>query len=183
MNMLPRFVNVFRRGAAVGAVIAAGAVTTLANAGGSPGCLGDVVPTGEVNVDDLLAIINRWGQAVVTHEVIVNATNTFIPSTTNAKSGDSVRWVRQGGSHTTTSGSNCMGNGTFSAPLTSASPQFTYVIPANFVGSIPYYCIPHCAFNMTGTINVGSFWEDIDGSGSVNVDDLLAVINNWGPCD
>jgi hypothetical protein len=33
------------------------------------------------------------------------------------------------------------------------SPTFEFVIPTG-ISSIPYFCIPHCAFGMTGTITV-----------------------------
>jgi plastocyanin len=159
------------------------ACPTIVSAGApSPGCLGDVVPNGAVNVDDLLAVINRWGQTWMTHEITVGATVTFTPSAVNAKSGDSVRWTRQSGHHTTTSGANCTGDGIFHAPLELETPEFTFQTPTDFVGSIPFFCTPHCTFGMTGNITVGPFWEDVTANGVVNVDDLLGVINGWGPC-
>jgi len=148
----------------------------------APGCLGDVVPNGNVNVDDLLAVINGWGQTWVTHEVSAGNTLTFTPNAIAAKSGDSVRWTRKTGAHTATSGTNCVGDGLFTASLNAVTTQFTFPIPTDFVGDIPFFCMPHCSFGMTGTITVGSFWQDVTGNGVVNVDDLLGVINGWGPC-
>lgn len=148
-----------------------------------PGCPGDVVPTGAVDVDDLLAVINRWGQSSVVHQVTAGARFAFVPGTVEAKSGDQVLWIWQFDSHTVTSGSGCTADGTFNMPLNTFNPQAMYDIPASFVGTIPYFCLPHCPFGMQGTINVGPFWEDANGSGTVEVDDLLTVINGWGPCN
>jgi plastocyanin len=144
-----------------------------------PPCPSDISGDQIVNVVDMLAIINAWGQMNVTHEVAVSDT-VFAPSLVNAKSGDTVRWNWVEGIHTITSGSLCTPNGQFNQALSSGF--WEYNIPQDFVGSIPYYCAPHCAFGMEGSIDVGPFKEDINGDGIVNVGDLLAVINAWGNC-
>ena len=59
------------------------------------------------------------------------------------------------GSHTVTSGT---GSGDpnqgalFDSPLTSGVPVFEYTF--NTVGNYPYFCWPHEAFGMTGTVLV-----------------------------
>ncbi|MDZ4713317.1 MAG: T9SS type A sorting domain-containing protein [bacterium] len=87
--------------------------------------------------------------------ISATSNNTFTPANvTNAVVGDTIRWTRTGGSHTTT----CDGqqgtvrpNGAaaWSAPLTSGSPTFTYVIAV--AGTYNYICEPH-APSMSGVI-------------------------------
>jgi plastocyanin len=145
-----------------------------------PPCPGDITGDHIVGVPDLLAVINAWGQAVVTHNVDLDGQD-FVPDITNAKSGDTVNWIWvSGGTHSITSGTPCTSDGTFNQIISAGT--FQYVIPTSFDGAIPYFCIPHCAFGMTATINVAPFKEDVDQSGSVGVPDLLGVINGWGNC-
>jgi len=144
-----------------------------------PACPPDVNGDHTVNVADLLAVIGAWGQSNVLHEVSVTDFS-FSPGLVNAKSGDTVKWNWAGGIHTITSGTNCTPDGRFNQAISSGSWQ--YVIPHDFAGSIPYYCSPHCGFGMVGTIDVASFGVDVNGDGTVNVADLIAVIGGWGPC-
>jgi len=136
-----------------------------------------------VNVVDLLAVIGRWGDIADTHEVNAGGGFVFSPSTINAKSGDSVHWNWLSDNHTTTSGTGCTPDGVFfDAPLNTFDREFTFPIPSDFVGQIPFFCQPHCFFGMTGVINVAPFWEDVTANGVVDVQDLLGVIGGWGPC-
>lgn len=89
--------------------------------------------------------------------VSIDASNfVFTPSVVSAAVGDTIRWVRIAGSHTTT----CNGtNGTirpagaaaWDSPLTSGNPTFSYrlTVPGKYV----YNCTPH-APDMSGVINV-----------------------------
>lgn len=144
-----------------------------------PPCPPDINGDHVVNVVDMLAVINAWGQSNVVHDVQVTDF-AFTPSQVNAKSGDTVRWNWVEGIHTITSGSVCTPDGRFNQAISSGSWQ--YVIPQDFSGAIPYYCAPHCAFGMTGNIDVAPFDVDVNGDGTVNVGDLLGVINGWGAC-
>ena len=144
-----------------------------------PPCPSDITGDHTTNVNDLLAVINAWGQSAAVHNVSVHD-QTFDPPVVNAKAGDTVKWTWVNGVHTITSGSTCSGDGRFNQPLSSGSWQ--YVIPHDFVGSIPYFCTPHCGSGMTGTLNATAFAADVNGDGTVNVNDLLAVINGWGAC-
>jgi plastocyanin len=76
----------------------------------------------------------------------------FQPVSQTVNVGDTVRWVWIEGSHTATSGTNCVADGLFDAPLDAAHPTFQFTF--NSSGSIPYYCTPHCVSDMTGTITV-----------------------------
>jgi len=72
----------------------------------------------------------------------------------NAFVGDTIKWTRTSGSHTTTCDgqqftSRPAGAPPWNAALTSASPTFTYVIEV--AGTYDYICIPH-APSMAGTI-------------------------------
>jgi plastocyanin len=135
-----------------------------------------------VDVNDLLAVINAWGEQAVTHNISVG-NNFFAPEFLEARAGDTLKWNWVAGSHTVTSGSPCVADGMFNANI--ASPNnltFSYVIPNDFSGPLPYFCIPHCGLGMTGNVNVAPFKEDVNGDGIVDVNDLLLVINAWGPC-
>jgi len=107
---------------------------------------------------------------------------SFIPAEITVAPGDTVQWVRSSLSHTVTSGTNCTFDGLwFNEPLNAFNPVVNWVVPGTAVGDVPYYCIPHCAFGMTGIIHVvDACPEDIDGSGAVDVGDILAVIAFWG---
>lgn len=86
----------------------------------------------------------------------VNQTGTtFVPSNLTVAPGDTIHWVWSAGIHTVTSGTPCTADGRFNAPLDSTHPTFDYVIPTG-VPVIRYFCTPHCAFGMTGIINVQS---------------------------
>lgn len=85
----------------------------------------------------------------------VNTTNfVFTPSTLTISQGDSVKWVWVSGLHTTTSGSNCVSDGLWDAPVDQQHPTFARVF--NTGGAFPYYCTFHCATGMTGLITVNA---------------------------
>ena len=85
-------------------------------------------------------------------EVDVNSSNVFSPKELTVKVGQTVRWVWKGGSHNVVSGSSCTADGNF----TSGAPKAggTYEKQFEVVGTFPYYCEPHCAVGMVGTITV-----------------------------
>jgi glucose/arabinose dehydrogenase/plastocyanin len=102
-------------------------------------------------------VVIVWPKAAwASVHTVTQSGTTFSPSSITVAPGDTVHWVWTSGSHTVTSGTPCTADGIyFNAPLDSAHPTFDYVVPT-FVPSIPYFCIPHCAFGMTGTITVQS---------------------------
>ncbi|MEW5702475.1 MAG: FlgD immunoglobulin-like domain containing protein [Candidatus Zixiibacteriota bacterium] len=77
---------------------------------------------------------------------------SFSPKNLTVMQGDTVRWQRVGGTHTTTSGSPCSPDGLWSQVIDAG--HTTYQRQFSQVGTFPYYCIPHCEFGMTGTITV-----------------------------
>ena len=79
----------------------------------------------------------------------------FQPADLTVDQGDTVRWVWSGGTHTVTNGTGGDDDdaGTlFDASLTSGSTTFDYVFTA--AGTYPYFCRPHEALGMKGTITV-----------------------------
>jgi plastocyanin len=111
----------------------------------------------------------------------------FSPSTLNVLPGDTIVWEYYTGyPHTVTSGTNCTADGWFDSPLNSGNPTFTWDVPMDASGDIPYFCQPHCVMGMTGVIIVeeppNPCPADVDGDGTIDVNDVLAVIGDWGPC-
>lgn len=79
--------------------------------------------------------------------------NSFSPRTVTISVGDSVTWQWVGSSnHTVTHGSSPSNlGGLFDTPEKSSG---TFGYRFNTPGSIPYFCRPHFAMGMTGTVNV-----------------------------
>jgi plastocyanin len=100
----------------------------------------------------LVLVVGATSASAVTVNVAVRD-NTFNPKTITVNVGDTVVWQNTGAfEHTATSGAACAPDGTFdSGPL---SPGESFSFTFNEPGSYPYYCIPHCAFGMTGSVMV-----------------------------
>jgi|GEM_PF-1140341 len=131
----------------------------------------------------LAVLFGAVSSAFATKHTITQSGLAFSPSTLTVAPGDTVRFVRTGGSHTVTSGANCTASGLFNAPLNATSTSFTWTVPSSVAGTtVSYYCIPHCGGGMRGTITVVAPppSPDIDGDGAVNAADLAAVLGNWG---
>lgn len=77
---------------------------------------------------------------------------SFQPQNLTITAGDTVRWTNLGGSHTATSGNNCMPDGKWDSGFLSAGQSYTTTF--NSAGTYPYFCTPHCSMGMTGTITV-----------------------------
>jgi len=121
---------------------------------------------------------------VGTEHVVTQQGFAFVPATVVAAPGDRIRWVRTGGNHTVTSGAKCTSDGThFDGVLSLAAPEFSWIVPQSAAGAtIPYFCAPHCFFDMVGSITVtgNANPADVNGDGSVNAADLAEVLNSWG---
>lgn len=89
-------------------------------------------------------------------EVDLTAENTFSPQAVTVKVGQTVRWVWRGGSHNVVSGAKagtvCTEDGNFKSGAAVAGG--TYDKKFEVAGTFPYYCEPHCAVGMTGTVIV-----------------------------
>ncbi|MDP7029022.1 MAG: plastocyanin/azurin family copper-binding protein [Phycisphaerales bacterium] len=128
---------------------------------------------------------NQYGGLLVnvgnTHFVSSNGF-AFEPADISVDAGDVVIWIHDGGSHTVTSGSNCTPDGRFDDLFDNLHQMPFYVVPDDEpTGTIDYYCTPHCGMDMTGTIDVsGVCAGDLDGDGTVGVDDLLGLLAAYG---
>ncbi|MCA9284867.1 MAG: hypothetical protein KDA22_06625 [Phycisphaerales bacterium] len=111
---------------------------------------------------------------------------TFVPDTLTVAPGDTVVWHWHTFMHTVTSGSPCTPDGVyFNAPLDAGHPTFTWVVPDDASGEIPYFCIPHCGFDMIGLITVepAAVPGDLNGDGIVDGADLGLLLAAWGTDD
>lgn len=83
----------------------------------------------------------------------VSVSNTaFSPANLEILAGDTVQWNWVSGSHTTTSGSPCTADGRWNAQLNMSNPTFAFTFTE--AGTYPYFCVPHCAMGMTGSVSV-----------------------------
>ncbi|MBK8549813.1 MAG: T9SS type A sorting domain-containing protein [Ignavibacteria bacterium] len=103
----------------------------------------------------IMMFINTTASYSVTHNVAATSGNIFSPANISVSVGDTIKWTRTGGSHTTTcngseGSTRPSGAPAWNAPLTSASPTFIYVIQV--AGMYHYVCEPH-APDMAGNIN------------------------------
>ena len=123
----------------------------------------------------------------VDHDVIA-IKHAFDPSELVVAPGDTINWIWIEGGHTVTSGSNCIPDGEyFNAPLSRRDVTFSFTVPDDFEGEIPYFCLPHCDVGMVGLIIVAPATNPADiappgGDGVVGAADLAALLANWGRC-
>ncbi|HYM80686.1 MAG TPA: plastocyanin/azurin family copper-binding protein [Candidatus Limnocylindria bacterium] len=91
-------------------------------------------------------------------QVRINASGmSFTPPTAPLNLGDHAVWVWTSGSHTVVSGTTgtTAGDGRFnSGGGTNGVIQARFSWKTNQLGSLPYYCTPHFADGMTGTLSV-----------------------------
>ena len=94
-------------------------------------------------------------------DVMVGPGLSFSPSTVNISVGDTVRWTWAGDGHSVTSGQPCVPDSQYCSPNdTNCFPGVTsntgtvYTHTFSRSGTYSYFCISHCAFGMTGVVNV-----------------------------
>ena len=87
----------------------------------------------------------------------------FVPDTTNISVGDTVRWTWASNGHSVTSGDPCTSDGQFCSPDDMNCDQgtlngtgFVYTHTFAQAGTFSYFCFAHCAFGMTGVVNVAA---------------------------
>jgi plastocyanin len=103
----------------------------------------------------ILAVLVVTGTAEGAVHIVTQVANGFSPDEVTIARGDTVRWVWTGGIHTVTSGSGASdpeSGALFDAPLDGTPSSFSYRFLS--AGDVPYYCIPHEAFGMTGMVHV-----------------------------
>lgn len=105
-------------------------------------------------------------QAQATKITVAVSNFSFTPQTVTATVGDTIRWVRVSGTHTTTcDGTNGTslpsGAASWDAPINSNNTSFEYVLTK--AGTYNYVCTPH-APTMAGVLNVTGTSSIIDHS-------------------
>ncbi|MEO8147363.1 MAG: plastocyanin/azurin family copper-binding protein [Bacteroidia bacterium] len=80
---------------------------------------------------------------------------SFAPSSITVTVGDTVRWVRINGTHTTTCNGSALtsrpaGAPSWDNPINASNTSFEYVVTV--AGAYAYKCTPHASGGMTGTI-------------------------------
>jgi plastocyanin len=106
-----------------------------------------------------------YGNAAV--YTIFVSDNSFTPANQNAQSGDTIRWVWQSGSHSTTSLTIPSCASPWDAPINSTSTSFQLVLPPTCAGTYNYHCKFHPTV-MTGILNVTLVGVDeIDASANL----------------
>ena len=147
---------------------------------------GDVIPY-YCSVGNHCVAGNQFGALLVNVEAHYLTTNGFAfePAQISVNAGDALFWIHGGGSHTVTSGSDCIADGRFDDLLDNFHPMPYYVVPADEpTGVIDYFCTPHCGSAMVGEINVTGDSipcpADVNNDGHVDVDDLLQLLGAYG---
>lgn len=96
----------------------------------------------------------------------------FVPADLTITEGTTVTWINDSDmTHTSTSGTDCTNDGEWnSGNLTNGEP-FSMTFPVGSAGEYPYFCMPHCAAGMTGsiTVDVASSTSDITNPDAVDV--------------
>jgi plastocyanin len=109
-----------------------------------------------------------------THTVDV-IDHEYVPAHITIAEGDTVRWIWKADNHNVVSGVPFTPDGGFESLLTNRGYQFEHIFDRNFVNAFPktsnrydYYCFPHAAMGMTGSVTV------------VRADrDFFATLNSW----
>jgi plastocyanin len=90
---------------------------------------------------------------------------TFDPSTVKISVGDTVQWTWAASGHSVTSGNStsCTADGQFCSPnntnctvCVTSNVGFVYEFTFTQAGTFSYFCCVHCAFGMTGVVNVSA---------------------------
>ncbi len=112
---------------------------------------------------------------------------SFSPANFTANTGDTIHWMWVDGSHTTTSTSIPTGASSWSAPLSSGSPDFDYVVTV--AGEYDYVCTPHASMGMTGSFtvvdptSVAELSEPVFYLGKAFVQDGFLLLEYYAPAE
>ena len=101
---------------------------------------------------NLLALITcslSFVAAHATKDTVHVADFQFTPASLNVIVGDTIVWIWDNGSHTTTSTTIPTGAAVWSSPMTSSNKVFQYIV--TIAGTYQYKCIPHAAFGMVAS--------------------------------
>ncbi len=101
----------------------------------------------------LLAILLISGFTRAVNHTILVSDFEFNPSNLQVQLGDSVTWVWNNGSHTTTSDMIPANAAGWNVPVNSGAQSFTYKVSES--GTYNYHCIPHQFMGMNGSFTAG----------------------------
>lgn len=88
-----------------------------------------------------------------TRHLVQMSGNSFNPQNLTINVGDTVEWMNSDNIiHTSTSGTDCDGDGTWDSGSLNAGESFSFEFKDE--GSFDYFCIPHCELGMVGNITV-----------------------------
>ena len=81
---------------------------------------------------------------------------SFSPTSVDVMPGDTIHWHYAAGyPHTVTFGSDCIWDGGLDELLDGSNPEVVWTVPLDQEpGAIPFFCDPHCTYDMAGVINV-----------------------------
>ena len=101
-----------------------------------------------------LAFVGHSESLAETHTVLANNT-AFTPDHIEVSPGDTIVWQYNSGyPHSVTSGDSCTADGLFNGELPNFGDTFSWQVPLDASGEIPYFCMPHCGNGMTGHLMV-----------------------------
>jgi len=116
---------------------------------------------------------------------------TFNPSTVNISVGDTVRWTWAGSGHSVTSGPPCVADSQYCSPndmncasgiLSNSGTVYTHTFSQ--AGAYSYFCAAHCAFGMTGAVNVSGGCTPSGWSAGPTMPTMLVrAVGVWFPTD
>lgn len=101
----------------------------------------------------LLVVLFASTMGLAQIDTVEMVDDAFVPADITVQEGDTVLWINMGNNvHTTTSGTNCEEDGIWNSGNLNSGEGYGVVF--SDAGDYPYYCIPHCAIGMTGSVTV-----------------------------
>jgi plastocyanin len=160
------------------------------------------VPETKSAVAHSIRIVDQDGQPAVNG--VPSATSTtvdvmvapggalmFAPDTVNISVGDTVRWTWGASGHSVTSGPPCQADSQYCSPndmscfpgtLSNTGTVYTHTFSRS--GSYSYHCLSHCAFGMTGVVNVSGGCAPSGWSAGPDMPTVLVrAVGVWFPAD
>jgi plastocyanin len=102
--------------------------------------------------------------------VTIASAFVFVPDMSVVEQGDYVEWDNNGGgTHTTTSGTPCVADLVWDAPLGAGARFMRQFLES--AGNVPYFCKPHCGLGMTGNVRVTTpiVVQAVDNAGTLTL--------------
>lgn len=97
-------------------------------------------------------LLHASGAIAQTVDVLVKD-YSYTPGSATIKQGDTVKWINKAeNQHTVTSGKDGVPDGVFSSKRLQKDESFSYTFESP--GIFTYFCTPHNAFGMKGTVEV-----------------------------